>query len=236
MCIYTIYTGIYTHIYICTYTIPRWCLKLCIYTYVHVCIYSYICMHIYDVCTCVYIHMHIYAYIYIQTVLSHLDECVLVSCAALVSSIWARVCTENWSRALGLESGFDPSGLDRPGRLPHQQGLCEARLGYRDGSPQLPGTRVRMYMQTPSDQICVVWGGPWLGRPWLKWIVPWSESFRFSFFTSQVRTAPEMESRKICLTYKCILDVLVMAGMKVMSILRAVCMDLLACSNAQQCI
>jgi len=25
--------------------------------------------------------------------------------------------------------------IDRPGRLPHQQGLCEARLGYRDASP-----------------------------------------------------------------------------------------------------
>ena len=47
--------------------------------------------------------------------------------------------------AIGLRSGLDPSGLDRPGRLPHQQGLCdsglksllikslcEARLGYRD--------------------------------------------------------------------------------------------------------
>ena len=29
---------------------------------------------------------------------------------------------------LGLGSGFDPPDLDRPGRLPHQQGLCEARL------------------------------------------------------------------------------------------------------------
>ena len=38
---------------------------------------------------------------------------------------------------LGLRSGFDPPDLDRPGRLPNQQGLCEARLGYRDGSPQL---------------------------------------------------------------------------------------------------
>ena len=26
---------------------------------------------------------------------------------------------------LGLTSGFEPSGLDRPGRLPHQQGLCQ---------------------------------------------------------------------------------------------------------------
>ena len=41
------------------------------------------------------------------------------------------------SRDLGLRSGFEPPDLDRPGRLPHQQGLCEARLGYRDGSPQL---------------------------------------------------------------------------------------------------
>ena len=38
---------------------------------------------------------------------------------------------------LGTWSGFDSPGLDRPGRLPHQQGLCEARLGYRDRSPQL---------------------------------------------------------------------------------------------------
>jgi len=38
---------------------------------------------------------------------------------------------------LGLESGFDPPDLDRPGRLPHQQGLCEARLGCQDESPQL---------------------------------------------------------------------------------------------------
>jgi hypothetical protein len=36
---------------------------------------------------------------------------------------------------LGLRSGFEPSDLDRPGRLPHQ-GLCEARLGrgYQDES------------------------------------------------------------------------------------------------------
>ena len=27
--------------------------------------------------------------------------------------------------------------LERPGRQPHQQGLCEARLGYQDESPQL---------------------------------------------------------------------------------------------------
>ena len=45
------------------------------------------------------------------------------------------------SRTLGLRSGFDPPDLDRPGRLPHQQGLCEARLGCQDESPQWgPGT------------------------------------------------------------------------------------------------
>ena len=31
-------------------------------------------------------------------------------------------------------SGFEPSGLDRPGRLQHQQGLCEVRLGCQDES------------------------------------------------------------------------------------------------------
>ena len=38
---------------------------------------------------------------------------------------------------LGLRSGFESPDLDRPGRLPHQQGLCEARLGCQDESPQL---------------------------------------------------------------------------------------------------
>jgi len=38
----------------------------------------------------------------------------------------ARVSTPG-RRRLGL-----PPDLDRPGRLQHQQGLCEARLGYRD--------------------------------------------------------------------------------------------------------
>jgi hypothetical protein len=40
---------------------------------------------------------------------------------------------------LGLTSGFESPDLDRPGRLPHQQGLCEARLGCQDESPQLGG-------------------------------------------------------------------------------------------------
>jgi len=44
---------------------------------------------------------------------------------------------------LGLRNGFEPPGLERPGRLPHQQGLCEVRLGCRgqDESPSWgPGT------------------------------------------------------------------------------------------------
>ena len=35
-----------------------------------------------------------------------------------------------------LDAQENPPDLDRPGRLPHQQGLCEARLGCRDGSPR----------------------------------------------------------------------------------------------------
>jgi len=38
---------------------------------------------------------------------------------------------------LGLTSGFESPDLDRLGRLSHQQGLCEARLGCQDESPQL---------------------------------------------------------------------------------------------------
>ena len=46
--------------------------------------------------------------------------------------------------ALGLRRGFESPDLDRPGRQLHQQGLREARLGYRDGSPpKRPGTQVR---------------------------------------------------------------------------------------------
>jgi len=36
---------------------------------------------------------------------------------------------------LSTWSGFESPGLDRPGRLPHQQGLCQARLGYRSDVP-----------------------------------------------------------------------------------------------------
>ena len=52
----------------------------------------------------------------------------------------APVCCGEWRNGcvdLGFRSGFDPPDLDRPGRQPHQQGLCEARLGCQDGSPQL---------------------------------------------------------------------------------------------------
>jgi hypothetical protein len=51
--------------------------------------------------------------------------------------------------------GFEPSDLDRPGRQPHQQGLCEARLGCRDGSSQLEAAgRVRRG-DTGSGEKCV---------------------------------------------------------------------------------
>ena len=33
---------------------------------------------------------------------------------------------------LGFRCGFDPPNLERPGRQPHQQGFCEARLGYQN--------------------------------------------------------------------------------------------------------
>ena len=41
-----------------------------------------------------------------------------------------------YRKDLGLRSGFDSPDLDRPGRQLHQQGLGEARLGCRDGSPR----------------------------------------------------------------------------------------------------
>ena len=54
-----------------------------------------------------------------------------------LGDVGSRARDHHSSRRLGLKCGFEPSGLDRPGRLPHQQGLCEARLGYQDESPQL---------------------------------------------------------------------------------------------------
>jgi len=55
-------------------------------------------------------------------------------------------------RALGLWRGFDPPDLDRPGSQPHQQGRCEARLGCRDGSPQLgaPGPELERTVRNES--------------------------------------------------------------------------------------
>ena len=56
---------------------------------------------------------------------------------------WGAACKEKGGgeeRHLGLSglwSGFESPDLDRPGRLPHQQGPCEARLGYRDRPPQV---------------------------------------------------------------------------------------------------
>ena len=38
---------------------------------------------------------------------------------------------------LGLKSGFEPPDLDRPGRLPHQQGLCEASHSLGSGEKGL---------------------------------------------------------------------------------------------------
>ena len=48
------------------------------------------------------------------------------------------------TRHSGLRSGFESSGLDRPGRLPHQQGLCEAR-------PPGPGLGLRRLTHRPPD-------------------------------------------------------------------------------------
>ena len=43
--------------------------------------------------------------------------------------------TRRRTQYLGLRIGFESPDLERPGMLPHQQGLCEARLGYQDESP-----------------------------------------------------------------------------------------------------
>jgi len=59
--------------------------------------------------------------------------------------------------SLGLRS-VDIPRISIGGRLPQQQGLSEARLGYRDGSPQLgaPGPGLvqayRQCMQSPGKQ------------------------------------------------------------------------------------
>jgi len=48
--------------------------------------------------------------------------------------------------------GQEERHLDRPGRLPHQQGLCEARLGYRAGSPQL----LHLLYATPCSGCAII--------------------------------------------------------------------------------
>ena len=45
-------------------------------------------------------------------------------------------------RCLELRSDFDPPDLDRPGRLPHQQGLCEVRPGYQESKTSHPGCQL----------------------------------------------------------------------------------------------
>jgi hypothetical protein len=68
-----------------------------------------------------------------------LHQCVLRNTLAGSKTVVSMSRNPTVATHLGLRSGFDPPDLERPGRLPHQleQGLCEARLGYRDGSPQL---------------------------------------------------------------------------------------------------
>ena len=57
-------------------------------------------------------------------------------------------------------SGFESESpdLDRPGRQLHQQGLCEARLGYQDESPQLgaPGPGLEHACRHCIDRFKVV--------------------------------------------------------------------------------
>jgi hypothetical protein len=45
-----------------------------------------------------------------------------------------------------------PSDLDRPGRLPHQQGLSEARLGYRDGF-RVPAVQVEHCLSAHASRM-----------------------------------------------------------------------------------
>ena len=59
--------------------------------------------------------------------------------------------------SLGLRSGFESPDLERPGRLPHKQGLREARLGYRDGSPQLGGPGPGLERAGRHQGIHVMW-------------------------------------------------------------------------------
>ena len=61
------------------------------------------------------------------------EENPLKSCLS-VSRVESGTPAGGWTSIVergdfGLRSGFEPPDLDRPGRLPHQQGLCEVRLG-----------------------------------------------------------------------------------------------------------
>ena len=65
-------------------------------------------------------------------------------------------------------SGFESPDLERPGRLPHQQGLCEARLGYRDGSPQLGGPGPELEHQGQNGHAKNEEGGGRAHRGWCR--------------------------------------------------------------------
>ena len=51
-------------------------------------------------------------------------------------------------RALRTWERWYPPDLDRPGRLPHQQGLSEARLGYPNWGARDPGQCMQAGIKT----------------------------------------------------------------------------------------
>ena len=60
--------------------------------------------------------------------------------------VYAEILVSQFVRDLGLRSGFDPPDLDRPGRQPHQQGLCEGgREGGREGERERERERERFW-------------------------------------------------------------------------------------------
>ena len=84
--------------------------------------------------------------------------------------------------------------LDRPGRLPHQQGLCEARLGYRDGSPQhARGIAIPINLKYMGGwvrggvahcQVSRCWSAHWQRRFGERVPTPFVGEFTFSKFSS----------------------------------------------------
>ena len=111
---------------------------LYIHAHIHIRIHTCTCT-----CTCTYAYTYIHIHIFI-----HIHILPLGCAEKCCNPPSLDAGTRNVRSCLGLESGFEPTDLDRPGRLPQQQGPCEARLGYRDGSPlydhhcnyqQLPG-------------------------------------------------------------------------------------------------